>query len=90
MPSRNLKFSLRGILIAMVLIGVSGMIGGFLFTGIMLGAPSTARHRLDLLPFILATAMAPLGVPLVIYWGMRAVDWWERRRSGPADGRDSH
>jgi hypothetical protein len=67
----RMKLGLQGMLISMTLVGVSAMIAGLLFTGILVGAPATANHRLNLLPFILATAMAPLGVPALIYWGLR-------------------
>jgi hypothetical protein len=66
-----MKLGLLGMLIAMTLLGVSAMIAGLLFTGILVGAPPTSGHRLNLLPFILATAMAPLGIPMLIYWGVR-------------------
>ncbi len=66
-----MKLGLQGMLISMTLVGVSALIAGLLFTGILVGAPATANHRLNLLPFILATAMAPLGVPALIYWGLR-------------------
>lgn len=66
-----MKFGLQGMLISWTLIGVSTMIAGLLFTGILLGAPAGAQHKLNLLPFILATSMAPVGVPILIYWGFR-------------------
>ncbi|MDP1562303.1 MAG: hypothetical protein Q8M16_13065 [Pirellulaceae bacterium] len=66
-----MKIGLQGMLISMTLIGISTMIAGLLFTGIFLGAPPSAQHRLNLLPFILATSMAPVGVPILIYWGLR-------------------
>lgn len=66
-----MKIGLQGMLISMTLIGISTMIAGLLFTGILLGAPASAQHRLNLLPFILATSMAPVGVPILIYWGLR-------------------
>lgn len=68
-----MKIGLQGMLISMTLVGVSALIAGLLFTGILVGAPPQANHRLNLLPFILATAMAPLGVPALIYWGLRVV-----------------
>lgn len=66
-----MKIGLQGMLISMTLIGISTMIAGLLFTGVLLGAPPSAQHRLNLLPFILATSMAPVGVPILIYWGLR-------------------
>jgi hypothetical protein len=66
-----MKIGLQGMLISMTLIGISTMIAGLLFTGILLGAPASAQHRLNLLPFILATSMAPVGVPILIYWCLR-------------------
>ena len=66
-----MKVGLQGMLISMTLVGISAMIAGLLFTGIVVGTPPTANHRLNLMPFILATAMAPLGVPALIYWGLR-------------------
>jgi hypothetical protein len=71
---------LQGMLISMTLIGVSAMVAGLLFTGVLVGAPPTAQHRLNLLPFILAASMAPLGVPMLVYWGLRIYRWFEIKR----------
>lgn len=76
------QVSLRTLLIITTLIGVSVMIAGLLFTGIVGGTLPSAAHRLNLLPFIVAGSMAPLGVPLLIYWGLRIYEWWEKRQRG--------
>jgi hypothetical protein len=65
----------------MTLIGISTMIAGLLFTGIYLGAPAGAQHRLNLLPFILASSMAPVGVPILIYWGLRIYRQFQRDKA---------
>jgi len=74
------KIGLQGMLISMTLIGVSAMVAGLLLTGVLVGAPSTAQHRLNLLPFIVVASMAPLGVPLLVYWGLRIYRWFEIKR----------
>lgn len=76
-----MKIGLQGMLISMTLIGISTMIAGLLLTGILLGAPPGAQHRLNLLPFILATSMAPVGVPILIYWGLRLYQQFQNRKS---------
>ncbi|GEM_PF-1582258 len=82
MNSPRTQLSLRTLLIIVTLVGISMMIAGLLLTGVIGGAPAWAQHRLALMPFIFTGAMAPIGVPMLIYWALRILDWMEKRKQG--------
>ena len=59
------------LLILMTLVSICAMMAGLFITGVWIGEPASSAHRLNLMPFIFASSMAPVGVPLAIYWGLR-------------------
>lgn len=74
----RIRLGLQSLLILGSLLSISAMIAGLFISGVWIGEPSTSNHRLALLPFILASSMAPIGVPLAIYWVLRVVHTFQR------------
>lgn len=67
----RVRLGLKSLLILMTLVSICAMMAGLFITGVWIGEPASSAHRLNLMPFIFASSMAPVGVPLAIYWGLR-------------------
>lgn len=72
------RLGLKTMLILVSLCSISAMMGGLFITGVWIGEPASSRHKLNLMPFIFATSMAPIGVPLAVYWVLRIVDLFRK------------
>lgn len=73
------RLGLKTLLILVSLLSISAMMGGLFITGVWIGESAQSSHRLNLLPFILATSMAPIGIPLAVYWVLRILQLTRQR-----------
>ncbi len=62
----NLKFTTRDILIISAILSSMALVGGMLFQGVYYGG---------MLSFILAANMAPLGLAILVFWGLKIFKW---------------